>query len=131
MSESPEQMYVSFERAFNRHDVEAIVALYEPDAVLVTVHGPVQGTDAIRQSYRPILAARPTIHLQMLAVHRAGELALLQGGWIVHSEARGARLAQGRSTEVARLQSDGRWLFIIDNPRTPTPLPLGIGNGGL
>jgi uncharacterized protein (TIGR02246 family) len=130
MIELPEQLFADFQRAFNRHDLDGILALYEPGAVLVTAQGSVEGIDAIGEAYRRLLAARPTIHLQLLAMHRAGDLALLQGRWIVHSAARGARLSQGRSTEVARLQPDGRWLFIIDNPRTPTPIPLGMGNGG-
>jgi ketosteroid isomerase-like protein len=48
MADSPEQLHRAFQDAFNRHDLEAIVALYEPDAVLAGADGPVEGRDAIR-----------------------------------------------------------------------------------
>jgi uncharacterized protein (TIGR02246 family) len=111
-------LHVYFQHAFNNHDLDSIVALYEPDAVLVSVDRPVQGTDAIREAYRGFLAMRPTIDLQTLGVHRAGELAMLHGKWILNGTGpdSGQIRREGRNTETARLQPNGRWLFVIDNP---------------
>ena len=121
MTESPEQLHSSFQDAFNRHDLDSIVALYEPDAVLASVDGPVQGTDAIREAYRGFLAMRPTIDLQTLGVNRTGDLAMLHGKWILRGTGPdgGQIRSEGRNTETARLQPDGRWLFVIDNPSVP------------
>lgn len=121
MSESPEQLHFSFRDAFNRYDVDAIVALYEPGAVLVTADGPVVGHDAIGAAYLRFLATRPTIDLETLGVNRAGELAMLHGRWVVRrAGAAGEQTSsEGRNTEIARLQPDGRWLFVIDNPSVP------------
>ena len=121
MTESPEQLHIDFQHAFNRQDLDAIVALYEAGAVLDSAAGPAQGTDAIRQRYRDVLAARPTIHLQTLGVNRAGDLAMLHGKWILHGTGPdGAQIRrEGRNTETARLQPNGCWLFVIDNPSVP------------
>jgi uncharacterized protein (TIGR02246 family) len=121
MTESPEQLHISFQYAFNRHDLDSIVALYEPGAVLASVDGAVQGTDAIREAYRGILAMRPTIEVQTLGVNRAGDLAMLHGKWTFYGAGPdgGQIHRQGRNTETARLQPDGRWLFVIDNPSIP------------
>jgi uncharacterized protein (TIGR02246 family) len=121
MTDSPEELHVRFQGAFNRHDLEAIVALYEPDAVLVSGAGPARGTDAIREAYRRVLASRPTMDLQTLGVNRAGNVAMLHGRWILHEAGPdGSPIGrEGRSTETARRQPDGRWLFVIDNPSTP------------
>jgi ketosteroid isomerase-like protein len=121
MTESPEQLHIRFQDAFNRHDLDSIVALYEPGAVLARFDGPVQGTDAIRAAYRVSLSVRPTIDVQTLGVNRAGDLAMLHGKWILHATGPdGDQIhREGRNTETARLQPDGRWLFVIDNPSIP------------
>ncbi len=121
MNESPEHLHLSFQDAFNRHDLESIVALYEPGAVLASAEGAVQGTDAIREAYRGILAMRPTINLQTLGVNRAVDLAMLHGKWTLYGTGPdGSQIhREGRNTETARLQPDGRWLFVIDNPSIP------------
>jgi len=121
MIESPGQLHRAFQDAFNRHDLESIVALYEPGAVLASVGGPVQGRDAIRERYRGALAVHPSIDVQTLSVNLAGDLALLHGKWILHETGPdGTEVRrEGRNTETARQQSDGRWLFVIDNPSVP------------
>ena len=117
----PEQLHIDFQNAFNRHDLDSIVALYEPGAVLASVGGDVQGTDAIREAYRGFLDMRPTIDLQTLGVNRAGDLAMLHGKWILHGTGPdgGQIRREGRNTETVRLQPNGRWLFVIDNPSVP------------
>jgi ketosteroid isomerase-like protein len=121
MAESPEQLHRAFQDAFNRHDVEAIVALYETGAVLVAANALVQGTEAIRDWYRGALAQRPSIDLRTLTVNRAADLAMLRGTWTVQEAGLDGRqiLREGRNTETARLQPDGRWLFVIDYPSLP------------
>jgi uncharacterized protein (TIGR02246 family) len=121
MIESPEQLHRAFQDAFNRHDLESIVALYEPGAVLVSSNGLVQGTDAIRDRYRGALAMHPSIDVQTLSVTLAGNLAMLHGKWTLHEAGPHGRdvRREGRNTETARQQPDGRWLFVIDNPSVP------------
>jgi ketosteroid isomerase-like protein len=121
MTESPERLHVGFQDAFNRHDLDSIVALYESGAVLDRVDGPVRGTDAIREAYRRVLGTAPTIHLQTLAVNRAGDLTMLHGKWTLDATGPdGSQIRrEGRNAETARLQPDGRWLFVIDNPSIP------------
>lgn len=121
MIESPEQLHIHFQDAFNRHDLDSLVALYEPAAVLATGGGAVQGTDAIREAYRGFLATRPTIEVRTLGVNRAGDLAMLHGKWILSSVGPDGGLIrrEGRNTETVRRQPDGRWLFVIDNPSVP------------
>jgi uncharacterized protein (TIGR02246 family) len=118
MSAAPEQLYRAFQDAFNRRDLESMVALYEPDAVLAGVDRAVRGTDAIRERYRDILARHPSIDVQTLNVDVAGDLAMLHGKWILTERGPdGIPVSRGgRNAEVARRQPDGRWLFVIDIP---------------
>jgi uncharacterized protein (TIGR02246 family) len=121
MIESPERLHKTFQDAFNRQDLESIVALYEHGAVLVSVNGPIHGTNAIREQYRAALATHPSIDVQTLSVNAAGDLALLHGKWILRETGPNGRQIrrEGRNTETARRQSNGRWLFVIDNPSVP------------
>ena len=121
MIESPEDLHVKFQDAFNRHDLDAIVALYEPQAVLVRRDGLAEGIDAIREAYRQSLAAHATIDLRTLRTVRCAELVMLHGKWVLQEPGADGRpiRREGRNTETARLQTDGRWLFVIDNPSVP------------
>jgi ketosteroid isomerase-like protein len=102
MAESPEDLHIEFQQAFNRHDLDAILALYEPGAVLLSGGGPAHGKAAIRELYRGILAAHPTLELQTLVVTRAGDLAMLHGKWILYERGFDGR-REGWNTEIARL----------------------------
>lgn len=103
----PEDLGRFFVERANAGDVDGVVALYEPDAVLALPDGRVAaGAAAIRQFYQQLLADRPTFNPgpQRPAL-RNGELALTS-----------TRIPAGATAEVARLQPDGGWLWIIDQP---------------
>lgn len=121
MDQPTEQIHRNFEEAFNRHDLEGICALYEPEAVLVTRGGTVHGLAAIREVYRGVLAMQPAMELLTLGSARAGELAMLHGKWTMRGTASdGTEIRRaGRNAETVRRQPDGRWLFVIDNPSAP------------
>lgn len=92
----------------NTGDVEGLVALYEPNAILACGNGQTAiGTKAIRRFYTELLATRPQFAL--------GEQALsLQNGDLALTS---SRLGNGNVTaEVARRHSDGMWLWAVDQP---------------
>lgn len=102
----PEDLGRLFVERANAGDVDGLVALYEPAAVLE--HQPGQlavGRKEIRQVYARLLADRP--HFQPGTQPPAvgtGDLALTS-----------TRLSDGGVTaEVARRQPDGSWRWIID-----------------
>jgi uncharacterized protein (TIGR02246 family) len=121
MIDSPALLHRAFQEAFNQRDLESIVALYEPGAVLVGASGPVRGTDAIRERYRAVLTSRPAIELRTLSVDVAGGLAMIHGTWVLHEVGPDGRQVNraGRNAETARQQADGGWLFVVDNPSVP------------
>ncbi len=120
---SPAELHKLFQRAFNLGDVEALIALYEPNAVLVTDGEHVIGRESIRNALEHLVSNRGRMTLETRAVIdlRQG-LAVLHAGWVVAAaRGMGGELAtRGLSTEVVRRQADGTWLFVIDNPYTPS-----------
>ncbi len=104
----PEDLARFFVLRANAGDVEGLVALYEPDAVLAGPEGQIaSGAESIRRFFTALLADRPqfTPGKQRPAL-RNGDLALTS-----------SLLVNGNVTaEVARRQPDGTWLWVIDQP---------------
>lgn len=118
----PAEIHTLFSNAFNLGDVEALLALYEPHAVLVVDRKEVTGRENIRMALESFLSRRGRMTLETrVVVESQHGLALLHGGWVIEPPTgMGAELAtRGLSTEVVRKQPDGTWLFVIDNPYTP------------
>jgi SAM-dependent methyltransferase len=104
---TPEDLGEFFLQRANAGDVEGLVALYEPDAVLAFAPGRVvTGHDEIRGVYRELLADRPVFT-------SAGQRPSLRNGGLALTS---TRLPGGGTTaEVARRQPDGTWLWAIDH----------------
>jgi uncharacterized protein (TIGR02246 family) len=115
----PEQMHDLFEQAFNAGDLNALMALYEPDAALIPQPGATaEGTAAIRESLRWFLDRGGRIALDTKLVVRVDDLALLSNRWSLSGATMpdGSPAELGATTaEVARRQPDGTWLYVIDN----------------
>ena len=115
---APEQIHTLFEQAFNAGDIEALMALYEPDAALIPQPGTVaEGTAAIRDSLRWFLDRGGRITLDTKLVLRVGDLAFLANRWSLT----GGTMPDGSPAElgappaeVARLQPAGPGLYGID-----------------
>jgi uncharacterized protein (TIGR02246 family) len=119
---NPAEIHTLFRHAFNLGDVEALIALYEPDAVLVVDDREVIGHESIRKALESFVTRRGWMTLETRAIVQSPQgLAVLHGGWTIEPPmGMGARIAtRGLSTEVVRKQPDGTWLFVIDNPYTP------------
>jgi uncharacterized protein (TIGR02246 family) len=115
----PEDMYRAFVAAFNAGDLDALIALYEPDAVLIPEPGrPVGGHAAIREALQGFLALRGTMTIQPIAIFPTGDLALTHGRWTLSATSPDGRplTLGGKAAEVLRRQPDGTWLHAIDNP---------------
>ncbi len=103
----PEDLGRLFFARANAGDVDGVVALYEPDAVLAGPDGRMaRGTAAIREVYARLLADRPGFTGEVRPPLRVADLALTS-----------SRFSGGATAEVARRQADGTWRWVIDQPR--------------
>jgi uncharacterized protein (TIGR02246 family) len=118
---SARQIHERFATLFSSGDLNGLVALYEPDAVLNTSTGPVTGSTAIRAALEPFLTGGPKMEIKTVGVFENKGLALLHGEWVITGKAPDGSTTrtQGHNTELARYQPDGSWLFVIDNPFAP------------
>ena len=116
---NPHALMSAFSDRFNAHDLDGLVALYEPEAAFAPRPGvTVTGHDAIRAALAEFLALRPTISAVVAEVLSGGDVALVLNDWdLTGTAADGTELRQqGRSSDVVRRQPDGRWLVVVDKP---------------
>ena len=117
---SPEEAVRLATEGLNSGDINAILALYEPKASFLAQPGQIgTGTDALRQGFTAFLAMKPRMKIDSIRVVPGGDdIALVMLKW--HFSGIGpdgkAMTMAGHSSDVARRQRDGTWLWVIDNP---------------
>lgn len=118
----PRQMNTTFAHAFNSRSLKALLALYEPDAVLRAATGDrdLAGIDAFTAELQGLLQVPGTMTSLNRFCLRHGDLALLSADWKIIDGA-GAVVASGSSAELVRRQADGTWLYVIDHPTGARP----------
>ena len=105
--------------ALNRGDLEAALALYETNAVLVAQPGVVaRGPAELRAALQQFIDLKPRLTAHAQHVIEMGDLALYVGRWTLQgSDPAGREVSMGgESADILRRQVDGRWLIAIDNP---------------
>jgi len=124
----PEELGRLFAERVNAGDLEGVLSLYEESATIVSPDGAsASGSDAIRERLEGLLAMAPQITPTSSRAVMAGDVALMSNRWRMSlGGGDGAPTGlDGASTEVARRQPDGSWLYLIDNPSLATATPTG------
>jgi len=118
-AESPAQMNDIFAAAYNSGAVENLLALYEPQAVLITQAGEsLIGLEAIKSELQNLLKLGGEMTSENQYAFQMENIALLRAKFVLKTTTpKGDPLEiTGNTSEVVRQQSDGRWLYIIDHP---------------
>lgn len=104
-AQKPDDLARLFNERANAGDIEGLVALYEPDAILAAGSVVATGHAEIRRFYTELLSRRSSFPAaEILPALENGSLAMTF-----------ARLPNGTiSVETARRQENGGWLWIID-----------------
>jgi uncharacterized protein (TIGR02246 family) len=105
--------------AINRGDLEAALALYEPNAVLVAQPGQLaRGSTELRAALGRFIGLKPELRSETQSVIEVDDMALYTGRWTLRgTDPSGQTTTMGGvSSDVLRRQRDGRWLIAVDNP---------------
>jgi ketosteroid isomerase-like protein len=115
-SSTPAAINAAFASGYNSRDVDALAALYEPDAVVTDPDGSLAvGANAIRVHLVHLVELGGSMTSLNRYAIRNGDLALLGADWeIVFTDGRDRVV--GRSAEVVRRQPDGSWRYVLDHP---------------
>ena len=116
---NPQQLNEHYNELFRNGDIEGLVALYEPDAVLAAAPEQlVKGRDEIRKRLSGLLSLKGTLSADNQNCVELNGLALLHAHWQFKGTAADGKpiTMSGISSKLARRQSDGDWLYAIDLP---------------
>ncbi len=115
----PDQLHNAFVEAFSSGKPDALIDLYDPDAIQLGQSGQVtRGHDGLRSVFVELLAAGITVHGTQDKALVSGDLALTSTRYEVDTTGPDGvqRTALVHTAEVSRRQSDGSWRVVIDAP---------------
>ncbi|MDE8671089.1 DUF4440 domain-containing protein [Pseudarthrobacter sp. H3Y2-7] len=117
---SPLERLLFFFDAINRKDADALIACYEPDAILTLAPagGTSTGADQIREALAGFLTYQMSFADERELRSADEQLAITTLNWkATGSDPDGEPITMsGKSTELFRRQADGEWLMVIDSP---------------
>lgn len=116
---SPRQTIETLLKLRSVGNIDAILALYEKEATIVTARNQVEhGTEAIRTFLRIYVAMKPTFTVLEQTIIEGADLALHISSWSLTGTDSNQQVVQltGLSSDVLRKQRSGEWLIAIDNP---------------
>jgi uncharacterized protein (TIGR02246 family) len=115
----PEEVLEVVTRAINSGDVDAQMAIYEPEAYFNFEPGQVTATgiEAIREVFSGFLAMKPKLTLELISLNQTDGIALIRDSWHLIGTASDGNPVDmsGQTVAVLRRQPDGNWLVVIDD----------------
>ena len=120
-AQKPEECDLLLLKALEEADLDAALALYEPNAIfVVSADQVVTGHAAIREVMQGFIDAKATFSVEAVTAVPSTD------GAVAVTRVKGSSTSPGpdgqpvttplHSVEVVRKQADGTWLFIIDDP---------------
>ena len=116
-----------FLAAFNKGDVDALMATYwqSPDLVSIGLDGMgLKGWDATKASWAGLFSAMPGAQLEFTTHQNEafGDVALGSGTWRLTTPVAGGdtQVMQGRFSDVKAFR-DGKWVYVMDHGSVPLP----------
>jgi ketosteroid isomerase-like protein len=119
IARSVEECDELFARFVVDRDLDGLVSLYESSACLVQRDGTVViGHDRLRTALSILTTERTEMRMLVVRVVESDGIAAIYNDWNVRRTSADGSTTEwsGRAIEIVRRQSDGRWLFAIDDP---------------
>ncbi len=110
MVQSPNDMPTAFATAFNRKDLDALLALYSEDALLIADGTAEVPRSGLRAALEGFLGLPGPITMSLRRAVVQGRTAVVIAEWSLPGG------VKGTTSDVLRLERDGAWRYVIDGP---------------
>lgn len=116
-----------FLEAFNKGDVDALVATYwnSPNVIMMAPDGVARGIDGVRASMTGMVTAMPGMKLEMFAKRNdaVGDVVIGSGTFKLTIPAKPKpQVMEGRFSDVKAMR-DGKWVYLMDHASVQLPPP--------
>jgi len=115
----PANIHRLFAERFAAADLDGLLELYAPDALLLPQAGSeVRGHAAIREALGGFIALGGRFTMAPPRCLRAGDIAVLHADWQLSASGPDGQPIHlgGHTADVVQRQADGTWRIVIDNP---------------
>lgn len=106
----PNEIPAAFAAAFNARDIEALLALYADDAVLIADGSAEVPRSGLRSALEGFLGLPGPISMSLKRAVISAETAVVVAEWSLPNG------MTGTTADVVRREADGRWRYVIDAP---------------
>jgi ketosteroid isomerase-like protein len=114
-AKNPEEICSLFQQYMAAGDIEGVLSVYDPEIVFLNqAREVVKGKQELKQELGPFVAARARFDFNITQVIQSGDIALMHTQWNIP----GPEEISLYAIEVARLQPDGTWRWLIGDPFT-------------
>ena len=115
----PKNLNEHYNALFRAGDLEGLVGLYEPNAVLCLAPGrQLTGHAQIREQMKALLTFQGELEATQMSCVQHDDLAMLHAKWSFRgTDGTGNAVSiGGHSSKLARKGSDGAWRYVMDLP---------------
>ena len=108
-----------FQNCVRNGDVEGALSCFDAEAVYIpTLGNVVKGTAEIRKELEMLCGMKPNLQAKRSMAFEAGDLASWVDEWTLQATLPdGTALnMKGVSSDVLKRQTDGTWVYLVDNP---------------
>lgn len=120
LATEPRDLQEQFLKHFTSGNLDALMELYEPDALFVGPSGDeAAGTTAVREALSSLLSLPElSFTYEPYFAAQSGDLVLMHASWSLTGQApdAGPVSMAGVTVEVARRSEDGGWRYVVDCP---------------
>ncbi len=119
----PKTLNEHYNALFRNADLEGLIDLYGPNAILFSAPGrQLKGHAQIREQMKALLTLQGTLEASQLSCMEQDDLAMLHARWSFKgNDAAGNKIdIGGVSSKVARRGPDGAWRYVFDLPFVPS-----------